>query len=1672
MDCNVASENEFSISAEMPQTYTATHFFCGIPLIKSVMLTSEKTICGINGNLSVNITAKCENSDILNFVFNIADFHACDYTCVGATAIKLNLEKFKIIPNADFINSLENNAYAKIFITVCIGKTRAEKFADIKISPFGHICPEMPPELICSYVLPDCEFAATAERELPSYAEKAARKYSQKPPKQILHAEALADFMLSAKLTYSSVHNELPDGECIIRDTDSLMESNKKSVSQTEAALIYCSLAERCGLRPGIVFLRRGAGAIKVLIKIGLGNYCAGNAVGESVSQLRKKILNKEIFVFDILELLGTEESDFQKNVTETTALVFKVSSAVAYSVNVYTARLCGVRSLRPFDGCGAKDIYGGYESVSDVVKKIDKNADLVSVYGFSPYKTPSLGLCAASNLEYGKEYAVSALDDEFICSSPDALSEICEIQPQRIYDVHRNITEKTLYNSKAEKLKNKISESAKKGTVYAYPSKYMLCAEKLFPEKIRDELKSDATLLCQTANIASLNCESTTVYAICGTVKLSENEIECFVPCAYIPCKISVETGAIKITYGVGGATPNKSLIKRIAEHTDFEYNIGINSELRQEELKDYISKIKKISQESNGKFVFYSDTFLAAFDISYTLMRNCLERTEGKKFESCLENGKYTLSQCDNVKNETFDSTLPFECSSTVREAVKRAETDSIVISGAHGTGKKKAVANIISRAALAGNGVLVCSKYPESLKSLRNTMRAKGLEELCLYISEEDETKNRILNDIRTLSSKAQNPQKIANAEFSAAESAFNLRTNQIYSEYGFGLSLYDCIEEYCKYDAVCEAPPINVETEICNLSKESVKNIIDISENLAAKAAEISEMCEKSRTDIFQYLKYIKSVKEIPKSSFSVFSETAEKLRIFCEKSAFTKNCLELSDKDMPSVRSLLALGEFSELIVKSGIDFIPNQIFNESVYRCAKNVEDACDLIDELHQINSELSFISNRIASVSCTELYIKWKDSENNLFVRNSIIHEITKYLPADKKISSKETGEILEKLSRREQLEKELSSASSNLSSILGELWNGKNTDTEKARRTAAFAVSADSCIKKLFPTRTAISENIINGIKNLISQLSQNNSHKTDFVLAVSAFKRLADPNNGLFSQLQECLCADLYELKFPNGIMSKNGMCAMLHTFCENIQILSKIHELNILKKDAKSVGLSSFAHHIENQKSVGNESALFKKSVYIAFANYIISSKQLNNNEEDITSKYKKYRDSYIDQKNVAAYNLLVAQRKRFNEYVATENGKKELFELQKSLNNSALSCCEIINHNYKILRVIYSAALVPSTIAYGLHSYPEILVLTDCEKTDAAEGIPLCASFDKCVFITSPFEKIGSIISSLPLEIPTFVLNRVAEEKNGNIAAFANSLFGNSITTLCRESRADTVKFIKCDGGVYDKNNGTNKIEAVQACETALSIAQTEGFQKVGIMAFTAAQAFEITSALQILSKKHRNKTIAKIPVRYIGNMGDFSKEFIVLSVTFGKNIFSSPKSFGCADNISMIRHGHPFVSAELLCCSRELYVVSSCEPEEISTDGLCLGACAIRSVLEFAKYGCLPIYLSNESHSRTLGGIENKIFRNVEISRNDIISHNAQNIIISNGTAVYGNTAIIYDNGYIRDSYERIILPLAECEAKGYNVKFQDICDLLKNTKPTEPPLPSEKRE
>ncbi len=1651
---------DLRLSVNLPAVYTAAHLFSGIPIIKNITLHNVPE--DFSGDLAVEINGRASSGDIISFKTEIKDFCPSDCMLCGSDVMILSLEKYRILPDRDIVSKLTINTPARIDINVTLGESTASFVGNIKISPFGHVCPEMPPELLCTYVLPDCEFAVNAEKKLASIVKTLSEKHGGKAPRPLLYAQALASVMLEAKLSYSASMRECFDGDCIIRDPDIVTGSNKRNVSMTEAALLYCSCAERCGLRPGIVFLRKGAGSIKVLISIGMGDYYAGSPVSESISELRKRILDREMFIFDVLGLLGTEDTDFAKNVTETTNLVLRSSSTLSFSVDVYTSRLCGVASLRPFDGASARDIYGGYESISDAVKRIDKNADAVSLYGYSPYTITSLGLCIGDvMLPFGSEYALLPLDDELICQEPDSLLSFSGFRPKNLIDPPRNNKEKTAFDQRLSELTRKVFSSVGKGNIFVYPSKYMLSGEKTSPERIRDEMQSDCVKLCDSVRMAACNSGNTLIYAAVGIVKLSSEDGSFYAPCAYVPCNIFYDGTTPMLRYGTGKPVINRSLREYTSNLTGADFSVraselvsatsaGLSPEKNghMRELELCLDIYRSICEDFPDQVVFINNSFLCAYDLSFTLMRDCLERADGKRFEQFLESGKYIQGEDTTRFYGRFEATLPFDAPSESDSAVKAAEKGSVIISGVHGTGKKKTVANIIARAALADDDILVLSKYSESLDSVYDTMKECGIEGLCLKVTDNQGTKTQILSDIKKLSENTGFDTSEGGDDAAILEHSLALYADDIYSEFGFGKSLYDCINDYCTYDLICGDEPIELSAELRDLSRESVEKLFDISERLTESARKIYGMCIPGINDISGYLRYIKNTNEITKTISALFADTEEQLDIFAQRSSLARKCLGIGESAITDVRTLLALGEFLELVMQSGIDILPEELLSGSTFRSAREIEKACDIIDAINALNSELSEVSDRIASISCTELYIKWRDAENNPFVRNSISHEIRKYLPEKSKPGSKETEEILRKLSEREKLRNELSHVSSSLSGILGELRQGTDTDTEKARRIAAFAQSADICIKKLF-RNDVDSADIRNGISGLLSTLSQDTEANADFVRAVGAFRKLSSENRGLFAELSRELCCDLYELVFEGGILGKTGMSGMLHSFRDNIEPLFYIHELNTVKKEAINAGLAGAAAYIETHGTYDNALNVIKKSLYLSFAKYIMASKTYPEGEA-LFEKYTKFGTAHAAEKKTASANLISLHVRRYSEYIADDEGKNELYALRETLIDNASTVYDILSKHKKILHVMYSAVLATTFRAYGFGEYPSTMILLDCEKTDAAEGLPLCANFDKCIFVTSPLEMIGSIMSSLPLGIPEYRLTRVLCGKNGNSAAFVKSLYRDIFTVCCPERSMDNIHFIKCGTGLYDKNTGANRPEAIQVCETAVICAQKYGLEKVGIVAMTAAQTAEISASLSLFANKYKDDAIRDIPVRFIGSMGDFSKECIILSVSFGKNIYSVTRSFGITDDISLLHGKSPMVMSELCACGKELYVVSSAEPEDIMTDNLCKGAGTVASLLAFAKYGAVPFDLSCAKKDTADSGIVNALRR--------IMAERFPGCAVrcSDGIITAGDSALIYERGYVRDVYDRILLPLYEAERKGYDAKFTDICSLL----------------
>ena len=1647
----------FSVSANISPLYTATHFYSGIPIIKNIILKNIPDVS--DSGIVINITAKALGDEIINFNIDNPDFSKYDCLSENSDTVIINLENHKILPKPAFMRKITVATSVTIYISVIVGEANAIFTHNIKIYPFGFVCPEMPPELLCTYILPGSEFASKAERMLPSHAKKVSQKHSRTAPKPLLHAEALASYIHSAKLTFSAVHRDILDGDCIIRDQDKLTESNNRSISLTEAALIYCSCAERCGLRAGIIYLRKGAGPVKVLISICLGDYFASTPVSESISELRDRILDKDLFVFDVLGLLGTEETDFARNVTEATNLVLKSNSTLAFYVDVYASRLCGVSSLRPFDGAYSKNTVNSCTNIADAIKLIEKNANSVSLYGFSPYSYTSLGLCCQQKLpDIGAEYTLIPLDDETVCSNPDSFLSLSSFVPKNLSTQTRNNTEQSVYDAKLSKLIQKISDSHDKTSIYTFPSKYMLSGEKLSSERIRDEIISDVERLCDIVKADTLRNSNTLIYAAVGIVIFTENDTTYYAPCAYVPCRISTDSGVLKLKFGVGKTIFNRCLRNYVEAKTGASFPVreqeilsGRPSDIISEsnknlrEIKLCHAVYKHICNDYPEMFAFCNDSFVSAFNLSYSLMLDCLDRSNEKGFERYLESGMYAVKEGFPESFDRVEATLPLDVPSDVRNAVIGAQNNSIIISGAHGTGKKKAVANIVARAALSGENILVSSKYNESLGSLQDTLSEGGIAEICLTIKDSDDTKKAILNDIELFSKEPEHPHLELYSNVSDIENELSGYSRNLYSEASFGHSLYDCINEYSKYELICPDTPIPLSIDVENLSKANCEKLFEISKTLIEKAQHISELCSKCKTDIGTYLKYIKTTSEIKKDITKVLTECAKQLDIFADKTVFARSCLGLDESAITDVKTLLALGELFELIMNSELGFIPVENNQNTDF-----IERACTIIDEIHAINSHSPEFIGDIYNISFSELYSKWKAVENKPFAKNSIVHELKKHLPPKSKLSVQEAGSLLEKLAKRECLEIELASLSQKAGINTGSTEADDKVTTKDAKAITAFAISLDLCIKKLYRNTRENIVTIYNCIINLITSVTDDKQANADFILAMGAFKKLYG-KAGLLNIISEALCADLYELKYNDGVFCKNGLSKMLSEIGENSLPLFELHELNLVKKQAVAFGLSGIVEYIETNPVVANTDALASKSIYLALANYIIHEKQYPSYEV-LVNHYLNYEDNYLQEKILAQYNVVFSHRKKFRDYINSKNGRNELSLLKIDLSDATLSVFDILKTHSAIINTMYTAILANSALVYCMESYPSTLVLLDSEKMDTSEAIPLCANADKCIFVSSPFERAGSIMTCLPDGIPMYKLRRVLSEKNGYVATFAESLFKDVVTCLTKDRTPDSVVFIKCPAGLYDKNVRTNKIEAHVVCDVALDAAKKNGFENVGIIALTNAQAYEIIYGLKLLANKYSDTRISEIPVRYIGDMGDLSKDCIVVSVAFGKSIYSITRSYGITDNISQLHNGNPVCLSELLCCKKELYVVSSLESEDIITDNLCKGATAVSYLVSFAKDRAVSLDVSDKKQEYEISSLE-KLLRIQMESKNAKIASRC-----SDNTLRCSENAQIFENGYINDAYDRIILPHKEAKVRGYNVEFSDICGLLEN--------------
>ncbi len=1624
----------FSVALDLAPVYTAAHILCGIPLVTRGVL-SDITVRR-NAVLSTRLSLSTQRGEIYTGTYETVLPFPTHY---DGQRIRLPIR----FPADAFdcgkaLSSVSEKTDLRIRLSVTFDGSTAVFSRDIRFLPYGFVCAEMPPELLGTYVLPGADFAqALCSRAQAAIREAEGLTLGAPSDNAVRYASALYSVLKAEGFSHDASRREVTEGECTVRDMSEILSAKSRTLGKTETALLFASCAERMGLSVWIAFLRKGAGAQSVLIGIDIGDGVPTVTVSESISYLRARCRDGKTVFFNIDNLLDGGSADFSYSCSEAEKLLFKSSSSLTSAVSIASARLLGVLSLRPHGSAGLSESpvhYSAFDNVKDALGEIEAAESACCLDSFSPTAEDHLGIVSGINLpSFGENYLLSPMDDDSLRLSPDIVGEFTAFSsvPKQV----RNNSDKERYSGHVTALQAKFKDLREKNVLTVYPSAYLLLCEKPDTVRIRDEFIHSAKALSE---------ENGRLYAAFGIVRKKEKKAsEAYAPCCFVPCEILEKDGQFLLRFGTGDVLPNRVLLSEICRKE------GKNCASVQKP-EDPVSVLEAFRKAADGSDVFTvtGEIFLCRFDLWPLSAKACVERADGRKFESFLESGKYEGSDKKDGTQESL--CCPFDRTSVMKSFLSAAFRDSVILSAPGGCGRNESAANLVCSEVFAGRNVLGASEYADSLSGIEACLDTAGLSELYLDVSEKKGLCRKIEADLEAVSAEPDFPDSAFGGSESAEE-ALDEYADEIFSEYGFGLSLADVSEKYALCDRSCGGKKnIGLTLSACDLPSEEYGELLECASELAGKAASLSSELAGETPVRFSFDKI--HALTLPASGFDeILKNASESLRQFTERSAFSREVLGITDRVLGGVQSFCAFGEFLQLVVSSRVDYIPDGIFSGSTVKNAECITELCGLLDRLYEAKQALGKYDELPSCSAFGVLYKKWHGAENNPFVRSSVMHELRELSFPDEKISPKETGGLLELLARREELRESIARRSAEASILLGALWKNEDTDTEKARAVAAFLSPADSLIKRIFRL-AGKPAGFASRCARLMRTVFEDDAVRTDLVIAASAFDVLSrnSLSEGLLAEISDTLKCDLFEFSFDGGVLGEKGLASVLSEWRDRMAAMSKLCQYNRVKKKAIRMGLMPLAAFCEENGAGAETESLFLKSIFGALGKDILQSKSLLSHFDPEKAR-NEFKEAEALRKKTAVYRLLSLHRSNVNDFLASPDGKDELYRLRRLLGMKNPSVPELLRSCPGLMGALYPVLFALPDDAYTLPLSFDTLVLLDSGKTATPRALPLLCNTDKAILIGEPFPKNSSVMSALPTGMEKFEFSEIMPGSCGIAVRFISEKFPELNLSVPECAFRKYVRFEKCSGGMYDRGSYINKAEAICVCETVCREAVTVGVENVGVIAMTRAQKKEIETGLAILASKYRDEKLCGIPVRFIGDMAGLSKEHIVLSVTFGRNIYAVNRSFASFDRrTNSIFEFSPYL-CELLNAKKQITVVSSVEPEEIFDDCLSGGASSVKELLCLAKYGCGYRDLASAGcpeplYGEILGNLAGK-----HLGRCDHIG-SGSDCALSN----FDLSAVLSDTQFRRDAYDRVLLPEKLLSDAGYTVRYVPIADLF----------------
>ena len=1312
-----------------------------------------------------------------------------------------------------------------------------------------------------------------------------------------------------------------PEKRQVVTTASGLAGKSSVVATPVEIAMLFCSVAECCGLDSVVVFVKNNMGIVSVYCGVNVaGNfdYC----ISESISKIRKSLDDGEMLLIDPAVLSSAHNVDIEHASFLASEIMHKAGTDILLSVGIGNCLKNGVLCA---DG----------KKMSTREHKKDARTVLGEIYsGISEKKTLKLmsGDYSAFDvlplMGFDIDGYMRAFNEQ-ICVRPMEISEkvsdfrdvsdgFASFALKDIKKKEYNKTEKKIIDQQYSLFKDRISSKN-----HAVAGVY----EKVFHDRI--------SRMCYGSAYGMRN------YIIAGFMRMTDAKTA---ETLYFP--LSFTEIALKCDYDYFFKNSNGGIIVNAA-FASFLYGNDVSVfEI------DSIEKVYAFFENLAEKVKASGDYSDVALIREFALIKADL--SEAVLWDDIRRNGKRMLAdsrfsallsekQIPSDEKNTGSYTFPRFVPENVRTAL--VHNGDTVIGGTAVNEKIDVAVNKTVFAVSEGKKTIVSSENPDFNKALYRELEKEGFSELMLEIrggmtAKElcDILKKRVdeISEETTV-----NPSDGILTDYDKLYERINAYSAAMsHQDPILGFSVTEGVLSFfraCNTEDSSEVDILKVnENAFAEMTQHKFNVLFERAENLALSAG---KALKAAGYDLSSPIKHhplypIKEKYRLDEASlgeiFDTVSGIISVLSDYRETFYDISEALDIDISDIKNLKGLLALNELYRIVISARELEIPESISDKEITDFAECANKLKMELGRAEAIEYRLRFFGKEIfedvdallsgyspSGMGSGNFIKKFLVKKNNKDVLLQYVSDANR-----NEFNQQNVEEIYKLLEEYRQIKE----STSITGSYLGKENSVKLAETIKA---------SEALLEEIYPGISADEKKLsgkVGKICRFVRLVSDDTLLSKKLTYARAKFALVYSDNDCLLERISKRLKADFSVLEFDGGILSYDGLGSYLKELEKNLPAYETWNEY-LDAKVAADEFMPEFAIYLENNGVKENTDRVFAASLILPAVGYLSDKYDIIKHKKNYDGAKGKYAELYEKARKLASVNAVLSYRQRIRHYTETEN----LSEMDK---DKGLSLCAFVN-KYKraILNVfpVVFADIYRAGAMFGCEEDADLLVAATFENSGnlllsvagAAKNAFLLKFTEKNCVLAEKLIASGALVTDVSYSLYS------SDRKLGALCGVKDY--------YCLENNSPAVSLITVNGTMRRVTDGANPAEAKECVTKAGDIYAKTG-KKVGIFTLSHGQAAYIKHLVDLMGENDK-KLAEGAALGYIKVFEPYavsfdSVDFALVSLGAATDKDGSIGwSYGCGTAGSAI----PALMSAFRCAKQGTFIVCSLSSKELA---------------------------------------------------------------------------------------------------------------------------------